>query len=151
MIPGKDAWTIGMWICTMFPNVIVDQAPEIYDKINTQEVKYADIPGFADCLDKMKELVDKGYVNSDYLSTTVDMGLVMLMEEKAAMAVSGDYWISDVYAKDPESRLRMAPLPVVDNARLTCGTIRVVSIFNSSEHIEDVYKRQGLICLVLSG
>ncbi|WP_071433660.1 ABC transporter substrate-binding protein [Angelakisella massiliensis] len=140
MIPGKDAWTIGMWICTMFPNVIVDQAPEIYDKINTQEVKYADIPGFADCLDKMKELVDKGYVNSDYLSTTVDMGLVMLMEEKAAMAVSGDYWISDVYAKDPESRLRMAPLPVVDNARLTCGTIRVVSIFNSSEHIDECKK-----------
>ena len=118
----------------------MDQAPEIYDKINTQEVKYADIPGFADCLDKMKELVDKGYVNSDYLSTTVDMGLVMLMEEKAAMAVSGDYWISDVYAKDPESRLRMAPLPVVDNARLTCGTIRVVSIFNSSEHIDECKK-----------
>lgn len=140
LLQGKDAWTIGMWICTMFPNVIEDRSPQIYDQLNIQEVKYEDLPEFARCLDIMKELVDKEYINKDYLSTTVDMGITMMLEDKAAMCVTGSFLNSDLYAKDPSKEFLMFPFPVIDNARLTAGTVRVIAIFKDSKHIEESKK-----------
>lgn len=49
-----------------------------------QEVAYTD-PGYAQALDMMKELFDKGYINSDVNSCTWEMSQSMVYEGKAAM------------------------------------------------------------------
>lgn len=137
---GKDTWTIGMFLVHVFPNAIAETLAETINNLNFNKAKFADIPELARCLDVLKELVDKGYINADFLSTTVDMGYTMLLEEKAAMCVSGSFVNSDLYAKDNTAEFYIFPFPIVDNAKLTAGNLRAFGAFKATKHPEECLK-----------
>ena len=96
VLTGKDDWTIGMWIVTMFPNVM-NGVENGWEDLNTGKVKFADVPGFKNVLDVLNELVAKGYVNDDFLACTYDMGQQMISEGKAAMTLQGAWFLSPLW------------------------------------------------------
>lgn len=140
VMTAKDAWTVGMWDVTLFPNVVKASGNVTWDQLNQGQVKFSDVPGFEKALGMLKELADKKLYNPNFMSTTYDMGQTIMLESKAAMILQGDWFISDMYAKNKELQFGMFPFPVVDNADLASGHIQTFSVFKDSKHPEESRK-----------
>lgn len=81
---AKDAWTTQMFYFINWPNV-VKKNPGIVDKINTNKIKFSEIPEYVENMNMYNTLNQKGYLNKDYLSATYDNGQKALTNGDAAM------------------------------------------------------------------
>lgn len=81
-IGNQYSWVICHYITTLNGKLV---PKDTVDKNYTmEEVAYSD-PGYAEALDMVKLLYDKGYANQDINSCTWEMSQAMVQESKAAM------------------------------------------------------------------
>ncbi len=139
VLTGKDTWTIGMWIVTMFPNVM-NGVENGWNDLNTGKVKFSEVEGFKKTLDILNELVAKGYVNDDFLACTYDMGQQMISEGKAAMTLQGAWFISECTSKYPDVKFSMYPFPFMENARFASGQYSGFNVFKDSKNKDGALK-----------
>jgi raffinose/stachyose/melibiose transport system substrate-binding protein len=136
-VTAKDNWTIGMWIIEIMPQVVMEKA-NIWTDLNTGAVRYNEIPEFAMAISRMKELVlDKGFANKDFLSTTYDMGNTMVAKGEAAMVVQGDWACADIAKNFPDANVGMFPFPIVSNPRFTSGFTPAFTILKESKNVSE--------------
>ncbi len=131
---NKDGWVAQIWGLTTFSEVVKDT--DIMDKINANQLKHADVPGFEEALGQIMQLFEKGYVNEDHLSVGFD-GLGAAMNSgKAAMTVLGDF----IEAGEQLGDYGIFATPGVDNPDLTVGTVTGWFISKNSKNIEEAKK-----------
>lgn len=139
VLTGKDDWTIGMWVVTMFPNVMYG-VENGWDDLNTGKVRFSDVPEFKAALEVLNELVSKGYVNDDFLACTYDMGQQMISEGTAAMTLQGAWLINECTSKFPDAKFSMYPFPFMENAKFASGQFSGFNVFKNSKNVDEALK-----------
>lgn len=139
VLTGKDTWTIGMWIVTMFPNVMYG-VENGWEDLNTGKIRFSDVPGFKRTLDILNDLVAKGYVNDDFLACTYDMGQQMISEGEAAMTLQGAWFINECTTKYPDARFSMYPFPFMDPPKFATGQFSGFLVFKDGKNRDEALK-----------
>jgi len=136
-----DGWHHVMWFCEI-GGKYEDLIPGIVDKLNNNEVKFADVPELKQCLDQVKELADLGYFGDNYLSDEyAELGTALGTGE-FAMSMCKPGTIAEIAAASEgqytEDDFGQFLLPVLDNDVLNvhpCGPTRF--IYSGSKHIDE--------------
>lgn len=95
-IGNQYPWVVCHWITTLNQKLV--SADTLAANYGGENADFSD-PGYAKALDMMKELLDKGYINSDVNSCTYEMSQSMVLEGKAAM-IYDETQIMSKYAED---------------------------------------------------
>lgn len=140
---GKEAWYWAIWLSQYGP--AAEKAhPGLYEKLNKNEVKFADIPEFETFLTQFKTMYDKGYFGKNSLSNAWDSGYEAMGKEQAAMILMYQSYQSEVTAKFPESKAdqwKMFPIPLAGNdmfSHSAGGNMRVA--YKDSKNLDSVKK-----------
>jgi raffinose/stachyose/melibiose transport system substrate-binding protein len=89
---GGDQWPLQVPAFMMW-NDALKADPDLIGKVNRNEASFAD-PVFVDGISKLKELQDKGCLNSDVLTSTFNDQQQGLIDGTTAMVFQGS-WMSD--------------------------------------------------------
>lgn len=103
---NKDSWTTQIFMTIGLPVLLGDKAQGTWDKLLTNQMKWADIPEFKTILTSFVELYEKGYVNKDHMTATFDNAKDALATGKAAMVYNGEWTVGDLLNKngmDPDN------------------------------------------------
>ncbi|WP_340004813.1 ABC transporter substrate-binding protein [Paenibacillus sp. FSL K6-0276] len=140
---GKEAWYWAVWFSQFGPKA--EQAnPGLYDKLNNQELKFADVKEFETFLTEYKTLYDKGYFGKNSLSNPWDSGYEAMGTGKAAMLLMYQSYQSEVAEKYPDSKAtewEMFPIPLAGNdmySHSAGGNMRVA--YKDSKNLDSVKK-----------
>lgn len=136
-----DGWHHVMWFCEI-GGKFEDLIPGIVDQLNNNEVKFADVPEFKQCLEQMQSLVDKGYFGDNYLSDEYASLGTALGTGEFAMSMCKPGSIDEIveasdgeYTQDDFGQFLV---PTLDNDVLNvhpCGPSRF--IYSGSKHIDE--------------
>lgn len=85
----KDVWPF-LYQLSMDP-LVSDQ--EVLDKLNSNEIKYADIPEMRQMVEWHKEITDKGYIGDKFTTNTWDYAPEALGSGEYAMMIGWDTWL----------------------------------------------------------
>ncbi|MBT3274398.1 MAG: carbohydrate ABC transporter substrate-binding protein [Spirochaetales bacterium] len=108
-----------LWHTQLFMTEIAAQAkerdPSLYDKLNTNQLKFADVEEFRTCLTQIKELADKGYFGENYMSDSWTRATEALGTGKYAMFLGYTSWQMEVVRDYPDAgaeNFKMFPSPL---------------------------------------
>ncbi|XID91932.1 ABC transporter substrate-binding protein [Paenibacillaceae bacterium WGS1546] len=140
-LSAKDSWTLQIPGLAAFS---YDQlhSPGILDRINSNQATFAEATNFIQAYDTVLELLDKGYINSDYLSATYANGQQALAEGTAAMypVLSAFYGtIMDNYP-DKLGDMGFFAWPVAGEKAVTIWPPMIYGIPNESSNQDEVKK-----------
>lgn len=113
--PFKDVWTFQIWTTSAWGVYVTRKDPRLFEKINKNEMKWADVPGFLDALARGNTLVQKGYFQPTALSDDYNGGPTAMASGNYAMMISANALVSDMASKDPSLHLGLFPFPVWDD------------------------------------
>lgn len=112
----KEAWTIQVPF-----NCMVAQYTEeaTWKKLKNGEMKFSEVPEYQNILNEMKNFRKTGCTNEDYMEATYGGAVEAMAGGKAAMYVSGQFFINDVMAANPQCSLMMTAFPYNGSDRLS--------------------------------
>ena len=84
---------------TMGLGVALNDQKEVYDKLQSGELKFSDVPEIKRVTEDFKKFYDLGYVNPDHMSTRIDDGVLNMAGGTAAMVIA-DEWEQAVLRKN---------------------------------------------------
>jgi raffinose/stachyose/melibiose transport system substrate-binding protein len=140
---------IDLWHTQLFLDEIASDAnintPGLYDRLNTNKAKFADVPEFLQCLTAIKDMADKGYFGPTYMSDKWTTATEALGTGKYAMFLGYTSWQLEVAKDYPQSgaeNWKMFPSPL--------GGVGDVKSFGTSAggELQLVYKSGKNIALV---
>lgn len=89
-------------------------------------LSYADMPGYVEAFGNILNLLEKGYVNKDYMSTTMDMSIEDVATGECAMSPAGDWSFNPMitnHGEEAGDEVGMIPIPVYqDELYVNIGT-----------------------------
>lgn len=138
---GKDAWHWAIWLSSYGPYV-ASKYPDLYEKLNNNEMKFADIPEFASFLEELKGIYDKGYLGENSLANGWDSAYEALGTGRAAGFLAYQSFQNEVLDKYPDSKADewgMYPIPLGGNnmySHSAGGNMTVA--YKDSENLEYV-------------
>ena len=104
----KDSWVPQTIMSANFATALgTEKAEEVGAQLESNELKWTEVPEFTEVLDKYLELFEKGYVNEDFTSATYDDTIEAVGTGKAAMAHVGDFFSASVMEAFPDANLGM--------------------------------------------
>lgn len=118
---GKDAWTLQVLPHFGFEKDIMDlgkkNTGDLFTDINTNKLKFADLKGFPDLMQKSKDLIEKGYVQKTYLSDNWDAQQQAIADGTAAMCFMGTWLTDNITKKFPDKvdGIGAFPVPYANN------------------------------------
>lgn len=142
--PMGDGWHHVMWFCEA-GGKFEELVPGLVEKLNNNELKFAEVPEFKKALEQMKEVVDKGYFGDNYLSDEyVDMA-VALGSGEYAMTMAKPGSIAEIAAASDgaytEEDFGMFLVPTVDNDVLNVHPVGPARfIYSGSQNIDAAKK-----------
>lgn len=130
----KDSWTT-----QIAPNAAFSQVadPGIWEQLMDGSLQWSEIPEFKKVLEDITFLRTSGYTNADYLETSYDSAVSAMAQNEAAMFVSGQFFISDVQAINPDIDLVMMPMPYARDILVIVQGPGQISVFKDSPHQEE--------------
>lgn len=139
--PVADGWHHVMWFAEI-GGKYEELVPGIVDKLNNNEVNFADVPEFKTALDQLNELAQKGYFGDNYLSDEYTDLPAILGSGEYAMGICKPGTLAEIAAASDgtytEDDFGMFLIPTLDNDVLNehpCGPTRF--IYSGSEHVEE--------------
>ncbi|NMA75385.1 MAG: extracellular solute-binding protein, partial [Bacteroidales bacterium] len=138
--PFKDVWTFQMWTTSAWGYYVAKFEPDLWEKLNTNELNWADVPAFQDSLAKLYGLFEKGYMQKTLLSDDYNSVPQAFEENKNAMMMGSDATATDLIAKIPNADFGMFPLPLFEGESdyLTIGQLDgVFFIPKDAKNIEE--------------
>ena len=138
---GKDAWHWAIWLSQYGPYA-AKKHEGLYDKLNKNEVKFAEIPEFEQFLTQLKQSYDKGYLGKNSLSDAWDASYEALGTGKAAGFLGYQSYQTEVVGKYADSKAdtwEMYPIPFAGNdmfSHSAGGNMRVA--YKDSKNLEYV-------------
>lgn len=138
---GKDSWHWAIWLSSYGPYAAIKH-PGLYEKLNANESKFADIPEFEQFLNEFKTAYDKGYFGQNSLANPWDAAYEALGTGKAAGFLGYQSFQNEVKDKYPDSTAEaweMFPIPFAGNnvySHSAGGNMRVA--YKDSPNLEYV-------------
>lgn len=114
----KDAWTSQVWTTMGWAIALESRKDTIYEQLNTNKIKFSDIPELRTILQQMRDLYTAGYVNEDFMSQTYDTAKTAIGEGKAAMVFQGEWFANDMAAAYPDVELGSFAIPFLDKSMI---------------------------------
>lgn len=114
---GKDTWHWGIWLSSYGPYA-ASKNPGLYDGLNNNTVKFADVKEFEEFLNEFKAIYDKGYLGENSLANPWDAAYGELGEGRAAGYLGYQSYQNEVAEKYPDSgaeNWEMYPFPIAGN------------------------------------
>jgi raffinose/stachyose/melibiose transport system substrate-binding protein len=127
----KDSWSAGVWMSIIGP-LAESKDPGLYEKLNKNEAKFADVKEFETMINDFKSAYDKGYLGKSPFGIVND-GLVAVSQGKAAMTLVNDVpegWYKSLNVEIDLSKFGLFPAPFADNNMLSAydgGLIRAIN------------------------
>lgn len=114
-ISNKENWTAQILGLDQMPLAFTE---EEVDKVVKGELAFKDVPGLKKLLTNMLSLKEKGYINEDYMSTTMDMSIEDVVTGECAMTPAGDwsYAVLQTNFPDDADNIGMIPIPIMDDS-----------------------------------
>lgn len=140
--PLKDNWHPGLWFAVIGP-LANNNTPGLYDKLNSNQAKFADVKEFETYLTQLKQVYDKGYFGKDSLSDTWDKAPDALKSGKYGMFFSFAIWDGYIKEKDPQgdySKWSMFPVPFAGN-NMYAPTVELMRVVNKNSKNLDAAKQ----------
>lgn len=134
---AKDGWTM-LQHRNAVNGLLGAADPQVWDKLNKNEIKWSDIPDFVDQYKQVEDWVKKGYFNKDLLTGTYEKQQVALAKGDVAMVVQGGFFVPEVLKQDPNAQIGFFPLPNkagTQTIALSGGTQAFIA--KSSKHPEE--------------
>lgn len=138
--PAKDTWHGCLWLLEI-ADYVNKKYPGLYEKLNTPEGKFVDIPEALTLTEQYKQLQENGYFGEEYMSQIFDKGAEALATEQFAMFLSYTAWANENADSFPDANMRewgMFPVPLAGNDSFSHSGGGVLTVINSdSKHIEE--------------
>ncbi|MEF2245185.1 ABC transporter substrate-binding protein [Paenibacillus sp. IITD108] len=138
---GKEAWYWAIWFSQFGPKA-AEANPGLYDKLNNQEMKFADVKEFESFLAEFKTLYDKGYFGKNSLSNAWDSSYEAMGTGKSAMIMMYQSYqgeVAEKYADSKANEWEMFPIPLAGNdmySHSAGGNMRVA--YKDSKNLDSV-------------
>lgn len=138
---GKESWHWGIWLSQMGP-IAAKSNPGLYEKLNSNQIKFADVKEFETFLIQFKEMYDKEYFGKDPISNTWGSSYEAMGNEQAATFLSYTSYQNEVAERFADSKAmdwRMFPIPMAGNnvfSHSAGGNMRVA--YKDSKNLESV-------------
>lgn len=140
---GKEAWYWAVWFSQFGPKA--EQVnPGLYEKLNNQEISFADVKEFETFLTEFKSLYDGGYFGQNSLSNSWDSSYEAMGTEKSAMILMYQSYqgeVAEKYADSNANTWEMYPIPLAGNdmySHSAGGNMRVA--YKDSKNLDSVKK-----------
>lgn len=137
----KDTWVPQIYMTANYATALgAERALEVGKKLETNELKWSEVPEFAEVLDKYLGLYSAGYVNDDFTSASYDNTIEAMGTGKAAMVFCGDFFANSVLEAFPDANLGMFNVPMVGNGDYIAATTQSIGFVASkdSKNVETV-------------
>lgn len=123
--PFKDVWTFQMYTTTAWGYYVAKFEPDIWEKLNANQLNWSDIPAFKESLTKLYDLYNAGYMQKTLLSDDYNGFPQAFESKKYAMMMGSDATATDLIAKIPDTEFGMFPLPMFEGEHeyLTIGQL----------------------------
>jgi raffinose/stachyose/melibiose transport system substrate-binding protein len=117
--------------------------PGLYDKLNNNQIKFAEVPSMLEALKQLKELADRGYYGEDFLAHTGTETVDFLATRKMAMTLANPGLVKEIQRAYPDCQDEWGIflIPIIDNQTYPFnpnGPARF--IYKNSKHIEAAKK-----------
>lgn len=129
----KDLWHTHYWMEGVSA-LAVQNNPDLYKQLNTNEIGFADVPEFVQALEQLQEMEEAGYFGENHMSNIYDNSYEAINSGKYGMIIiHGSYPnemvdnLGDVVNPDEYS---MFPDPLCDNTLVTLtagGTTKCIN------------------------
>lgn len=134
---NKDSWTTQIFMTLGFAVALHPNDTDMWSKLLKNEAKFTDVPEFKKIMSDYKDLYTKGYVNKDNLSASYDMSKEAVATGKAAMALQGEWFVSDTMAKWPDTQFGSWIVPFNDKLIMATGAyVRGWFLMKSGKQVE---------------
>lgn len=137
---NQYSWVVCHYITSLNGKMV--PADVLNSNYTLENAEFSD-PGYAEALDLMKDLFDKGYVNEDVNSCTWEMSEAMVQEGKAAMVYEENQNLVN-YEKSLGDDWGWFDLPEVQGSKGEAGYITggpdVFMVNSESEHPDEAVK-----------
>jgi ABC-type sugar transport system, periplasmic component len=121
---GKDSWTLQIFQMAS-KGAVGTKGTADMKALEANKMKWASLPFLANSITQMKQLVDKGYVNSTWLSDSYEQAQQALLNGTAAMYPQGTWLVpvlNQLNAKKVQSSIGAFVIPLNTNQKLNLGT-----------------------------
>ncbi len=130
------------WMVQFALDPVFADDPEMLEKINENEITYADIPEVHDMMDWIGSAADRGWFGSDYLKCDINDISPIMSSGGAVMTFMWDTWFYTDLAKDGKYTVDdFALMPVflntVENGTYEGGNLNMMMVNKKSEHIDE--------------
>lgn len=113
------------------------QDTSVWDKLYTNQMKYAEVPELVNVMADFKKLVDT-YANKDHISTTRDTVISMMATEKAATIIADESVAVSILGKNPDIDLGVYPIPYGDqDLGVTGSFVESIYLNAKSENLQE--------------
>ena len=118
ILSNKENWTAQVLFLSSQTGIFMNDL-DLVQKMSTNKIKPVDIPALVKQWENGQSLLTKGYINSDYMSTTHPMALQMMAEGKAAFYCSLDSFYGDLAKDYPDAigNLGLTNTPLWDDEK----------------------------------
>lgn len=137
----KDGWTSQLIVLADYANVQAD-APTFAEDFTNNKAKFADTPAALRSFQKLSEMTP--YMNKDYLSTTYDQALKMLVDGTGVQYPMLTFALSNIFATYPDAIDNIGvfaqPADSADKTALTVWMPAAISIYKDGKNVEAAKK-----------
>lgn len=137
VMSGKDAWSLQLAVFDQMASYQAANKDWIKD-INTRVTTFDKSPAFVQTLKDLGGLKDKGYINSDVLSTSYEKAQELLGTGKAAMFEMATWVAGDLATKYPDAKFGLFANPI-GNDKPVVSTFYTggLMVFNKGKHVKE--------------
>lgn len=121
-----------------------EKHPEIYSKLNKNEVDLDAVPELATIISQLKEFADLGFYGDNYLSNSVENAKEAMANGKAAMFIAESAWRNEVKGDFPDfdtNKLGIFVMPWADNQAIGVNPASNAYFINKNgKHVDAALK-----------
>ena len=135
----SDGWHHQLWFCEM--GVAIENAePGTAEKLNNNEMGFADSAAALQLVDQIKEMVDLGYWGDNYMANAYSDAAKAIAEGECAMTVANQGFpteLHDAYPDFPAEDIGFFVMPLCDNQILNMNPVGPTRfIYSGSDKID---------------
>jgi raffinose/stachyose/melibiose transport system substrate-binding protein len=112
--PFKDVWTFQMWTTSTWGYYVQKNEPDLWDRLNANEIGWNEIPAFIESLEKAYALYQDGYMQATVLSDDYNSIPAAMSSNQYAMTVGSNTTVRDLASAFPDMNFGLFPYPVYE-------------------------------------
>ncbi|MGV9777902.1 ABC transporter substrate-binding protein [Streptosporangium sp. NPDC003464] len=109
-LSGKDGWTLLQHRNALNAN-FVGADPQLVSKLDANQTKWTDIPGFTQENQALADWVSNGLTNSDALTATFDSAIAAIANGKCGAIINGTWVFAAITKSNPSANVGFFLLP----------------------------------------